>query len=175
MTGKTGCELNGVWKANFIDLYSKGISWFAVPFPYPADHPELDGHSAVGQDVLTIPRSAKHAKEAFEFLRFVQRQDVMEGLCMAHGKNSPLNKVSERFFSEHKNKFIRLFDQLARSPRAFSPPQIGILKQINSELGVAFQQVNTLTKEPKEALDDAQKRIDGLWKTYQEQVLSETK
>ncbi|AIE86079.1 extracellular solute-binding protein [Fimbriimonas ginsengisoli] len=171
MTGKTATEMNGVWKANYIDVYKKGVKWFAVPFPYPADHPELQGHTNLSQDVLAIPRGAKHAKEAFEFIRYVQRQDVMEGLCTRHGKNSPLNKVSEAFFKNHPNKFIRLFDQLARSPKAINPPQIGLYPQINAELGVAFQSVNTGQKEPKEALAEAQARLDGLWATYRTQVL----
>jgi multiple sugar transport system substrate-binding protein len=171
MTGKVATEMNGVWKANYIRQYQPNTPWFAVPFPYPADRPDLENHANLSQDVLTIPRGAKHVKEAFEFIRFIQRQDVMEGLCKGHGKNSPLNKVSEKFFNTHQNKYIRLFDKLARSPKAFSPPEIGIYSQISGELSVAFQEVNAGQKEPKQALDDAQKRVESLWKTYQEQVL----
>lgn len=171
MTGKVATEQNGVWKASYIRVYKADTPWFAVPFPYPADRPDLAGHSNLSQDVLCIPRGAKHAKEAFEFIRFVQRQDVMEGLCKGHGKNSPLNNVSEEFFNTHQNKYIRLFDQLARSPKAFSPPKIGIYPQINAEMTVAFQEINNQEKTPKQALDDAQARIDSLWKTYKAQVL----
>ena len=173
MTGKVATEMNGVWKANYIRVYKADTPWFAVPFPYPADRPELAGHSNLSQDVLTIPRGAKHAKEAFEFIRFVQRQDIMEGLCKGHGKNSPLNKVSEEFFNTHQNKYIRLFDQLARSPRAFSPPSIGIYPQISAELTVAFQEVNSEQKTPKQALDDAQARVEKQWIVYKSQVLNQ--
>lgn len=172
MTGKVAMEENGVWKANYIRVYKSDTPWFAVPMPYPADRPDLAGHANLSQDVLCIPRGAKHTKEAFEFIRFVQRQDVMEGLCKGHGKNSPLNKVSEKFFNTHQNKYIRLFDQLARSPNAFSPPKIGIYPQIGAELTVAFQEVNNLEKTPKQALDDAQTRLDALWATYKSQVLN---
>ena len=96
----------------------------------------------------------------------------MERLCKSHGKNSPLAKVSEEFFNTHPNKFIRLFDQLARSPKAFSAPQIGIYPQISAEMTVAFQEVNNLQKTPKQALDDAQARLDKLWITYKSQVLT---
>ena len=171
MAGKTATEMNGVWKAQYMNVYKKGLKWFAVPVPYPADKPELAGHSNLSQDVLAIPRGAKHVNEAFEFIRFVQRQDVMEGLCIAHGKNSPLNKVSEEFFRKHPNAYIRLFDQLARSPKAINPPKIGIFPQINSELNVAFQEVNSEQKTPKQALDDAQARLEKQWKVYREQVL----
>ncbi|MBS1703461.1 MAG: extracellular solute-binding protein [Armatimonadetes bacterium] len=172
MSGKVATELNGVWKGGYINVYKPDTKWFAVPFPYPSDRPDLAGHSNLSQDVLTIPRGAKHPKEAFEFMRFVQRQDIMEGLCNGHGKNSPLAQVSEHFFQNHKNKYIRLFDALARSPKSFSPPKIGINQQIANEMTVAFQEVNNGDKTPKQALDDAETRLNALWKTYQEQVLN---
>lgn len=171
MQGKTAMEMNGVWKANYVEVYKPGLPWFAVPVPYPEDRPDLAGHTNLSQDVLTIPRGAKHAKEAFEFIAFVQRQDVMERLCTLHGKNSPLNRVSEAFFRNHPNKQIRLFDELARSKNAFSPPAIGVYPQISNELNVAFQAINSGQKEPKQALDEAQARLDGLWATYRSQVL----
>ncbi len=173
MAGKVAAELNGTWKASYIRVFKPGLKWFAVPFPYPDDRPDLKDHTNLSQDVLTIPRGAKHVKEAFEFIRFVQRQDVMEGLCSGHGKNSPLAKVSEHFFNTHQNKFIRLFDQLARSKNAFSPPNIGILPQLENEMNVAFQEVSTEQKTPEQALHDAQARVTGLWKTYKEQVLNQ--
>jgi len=172
MLGKVATEQNGVWKANYIRVYKPDLKWFAVPMPYPGDRPDLAGHTNLSQDVLTIPRGAKHPKEAFEFIRFVQRQDVMEGLCKGHGKNSPLEKVSENFLTTHQNKFIRLFDQLARSPKAFSPPQIGILPQLQNEMNVAFQEVSTEQKSPEQALHDAQNRVSALWDTYKDQVLN---
>ncbi|MDR3688424.1 MAG: extracellular solute-binding protein [Fimbriimonas sp.] len=173
MDGKVATEQNGVWKGNYINVYHPELKWFAVPFPYPADRPDLADHSNLSQDVLTIPRGAKHPKEAFEFIQYVQRQDVMEGLCIGHGKNSPLQKVSEHFFTTHPNKFIRLFDRLARSPKAFSPPQIGILPQLQNEMNVAFQEVSTEQKKPEAALHDAQERVTSLWQTYKSQVLNQ--
>lgn len=171
MDGKVATEENGVWKANYINVYRPGLKWFAVPMPYPADRPDLEGHCNLSQDVLAIPKGAKHPKEAFEFIRFVQRQDIMEWLCSMHGKNSPLQKVSEHFFQTHPNKYIRLFDRLARSPKAFSPPDIGIFPEIGAEMDVAFQKVSTLQETPKEALDDAEGRLTDEWKVYREQVL----
>ncbi|MBS1707190.1 MAG: ABC transporter substrate-binding protein [Armatimonadetes bacterium] len=170
MNGKVATEMNGVWKANYIKVYKPGTPFFAVPFPYPADRPDLAGHAVLSQDILCIPRGAKHKAEAFEFIKYVQRQDVMEGLCKSHGKNSPLEKVSEEFFRTHPNKAIRLFDSLARSPKAFSPPLSGFAPQVGTELNNAFQEVNTGSKTPEQALKDAQKRLDTLYKTYVEQV-----
>ncbi len=171
MSGKVASVLQGVYKANYIRLYSKDLDWFALPFPHPADRPDLAGRSLVDEDILCIPRGAAHPKEAFEFIAYVQRQDVMERLCSAHGKNSPLAKVSEAFFDHHPNKAIRLFDRLARSPGAFHCPKTGMFTQISGEITNAYQEVSTGAKTPKQALADAQLRIDGLWDTYQKQVL----
>ncbi|RYG24925.1 extracellular solute-binding protein [bacterium] len=170
MSGKVAMEMNGSWKASYINVYKPDTKWFAVPIPYPEDRPDLKDHTMLSQDVLVIPRGAKHAKEAWEFIRFVQRQDVMEGLCVGHGKNSPLNEVSEGFYRRHPNKAIRLFDRLARSKNAIYPVRTGAWPQAGNELNIAFQEVNTGAKPPKEALKDAQARADGLWKTYRVQV-----
>ena len=170
MEGKVAMELNGPWKASYIQTSKPDTPWFAVPFPYPEDRPDLADHAWLGQDVLVIPRGAHHPDEAWEFIRFVQRQDVMEGLCIGHGKNSPLNRVSEDFYRRHPNKAIRLFDRLARSKGALFPPRTGMYPQISSELTNAFSEVNTGAKGPNEALGAAQQRIEGLWKTYRTQV-----
>ncbi|RYG85944.1 extracellular solute-binding protein, partial [bacterium] len=172
LSGKTATEFNGTWKANYVNVYKPGLKWFAVPFPYPEGRPDLANRTILNQDVFMIPRGAKHTKEAFEFIRYVQRQDVMERLCSAQGKNSPLARVSPAFFAHHPNHEIRLFDRLARSPGAFSQPQVGIFPQINTELSVAFEEVNTGAKTPKQALHDAQNRLQTVWDTYRTQVLA---
>jgi len=173
MDGKVATELHGVYKANYIHLYNPGMHWYAVPVPYPKDRPDLAGHTVIDQDVLMIPAGASHPKEAFEFIRYIQRQDVMESLCMRHGKNSPLARVSQNFLTHHPNPFIKLFDQLARSPNAIAAPMIGIQPQIMDEMGNVFQEVSQGHKSPKEALDEAQARLDDEWKTYRQQVLNE--
>lgn len=174
MAGKVASELHGVYKANYIRLFQPKMKWFALPFPHPEERPDLANRSALGEDVLMIPRGAKHAREAFEFIRFVQRQDVMESLCMRHGKNSPLAKVSHYFLTHHPNPYIGLFDRLSRSKGAFYPPQIGILAQIQDEMNNAFSVVNLGQKSPKQALDDAQQRLEAEWATYQAQVLNQS-
>lgn len=173
MEGKVAMEPNGPWKAKYIMVYKSNVPWFAVPLPYPKDRPDLANHTILAMDVLTIPRGAKHPKEAFEFIRFVQRQDVMEDLCSSHGKNSPLNKVSEHFFNTHPNKYIRLFDKLARSPQAVNIPKIGMYNTIASEVSNAFTSVNSGIATPKKALEDAQERVDLLWDKYKTQVLGQ--
>jgi multiple sugar transport system substrate-binding protein len=173
LTGKVAMELNGVWKANSIRTFNPDLKYFVVPFPHPKSRPDLAGHTLLQLDTLSIPKSAKNPKEAFEFIRYVQRQDVMEKLVMGHGKNSPLAKVSDQFFKNHLNPEIKLFDELARSKHGYFAPKSGFGPQVRGELNNAFQEVNAGVKPPKQALADAEKRVLSLWEKYQKQVLSQ--
>jgi multiple sugar transport system substrate-binding protein len=172
MAGKVATEVNGVWKGYYISQFTPNLQWFAVPIPYPRARPDLEGHAMLNEDIITIPKGSKHPKEAFEFIRYLESQSVMEHLCVAHGKDTPLAKVSDWFYKAHPNPYIRMFEGLGRSPRAMAAPQIGILPQLRAEMDVVFQEVSTGEKAPRPALDEAQTRLAGLWKTYKEQVLS---
>jgi ABC-type glycerol-3-phosphate transport system substrate-binding protein len=171
LSGKLATYMDGPWFSNFIRLYNPKIDWFAVPFPAPDGRPDLAGYTVLNLNTLMIPRGAKHPKEAFEFIRFVQRQPVMEGLCRDQRCNSPLAKVSEEFFRTHPNKAIRLFDQLARSPNAVGPVKVGIWGQIGREVGNAVDVMDLGEKSPQAALDGAQARLEEDWANYQRQVL----
>lgn len=163
---KVAMVIQGVWLANYINDFAKGMDWYAAPFPVSAKRPDLADTNFVGCDVVVIPKGAKHPKEAWEFIKFMQRQDVMESLCSSHGKNSPLSNVSEHFFNTHMNKHIRLFDALARSKNAIRVSKIGIFPQIQSEFNNAIQVVNLGEKTPEEALNDAQKRMEPMLEKY---------
>jgi ABC-type glycerol-3-phosphate transport system substrate-binding protein len=171
LSGKLATMMDGPWFSNFIRLYNPNLDWFAVPFPYPDGHPELKGYTVLNLNTLMIPRGAKHVQEAFEFIRYVQKQEIMEELCSGQFCNSPLSRVSEKFLSQHPNKFIRLFDQLARSPRAVGPVKLGIWGQIGQEVGNAVDVMDLEQSTPKQALDIAQVRLASQWLNYKQQVL----
>lgn len=171
LCGKLATYLDGPWFSNYIRLFNPKIHWFAVPIPYPDGHPELKDFTVLNLNTLVIPKGAKHVKEAFAFLAFVQQQKNMEDLCLAQQCNSPLAKVSQHFLQTHKNKFISLFDFLARSPRAFGPVPIGINNQISSEIGNAADLMDLGKLSPQAALDTAQARLSEAWTKYRVQVL----
>ncbi len=168
MEKKVAMELQGVYMCNFIQKYGKGMKWAASPFPYPKDKPEMKNWVLADADVLVIPRGAKHPKEAFEFIRFVQTQKEMEKLCISHRKNSPLRAVSENFKNNHPNPYIRLFDDLAAGKNAIYAPMIGMWPEYNSELNNAFEEINLLRKTPKEALRDVRIRMQPKFDQYLE-------
>jgi maltose-binding protein MalE len=128
----------------------------------------LDDIAFCSCDLLVIPRGSKHKQEAFEFMAFVNRQDVMQRLCAMHCKNSPLAKVSPSFVDHHPNPYIDVFEKLATSPNAFTLPRIPIWPQISNELTVAAQKCYVLEQTPPEALRVAAQRCDSSWSYFKE-------
>ena len=92
----------------------KNYTWAVAPFPSAV--PGLDDVSYCSFDALTIPRGAKHKREAFEFIAWVNRQEIMEKLCKLHCKNSPLEKVSDDFLLHHPNPYVGVFSAWLEAP-----------------------------------------------------------
>jgi multiple sugar transport system substrate-binding protein len=173
IAGRVAMEQQGPWMANFIHNLKPQMDhdWAAAPFP-----------SAVGQqdvtfcpfDTLMIPKGAKHPKEAFEFIAYVNRQDVMEKLCSLHCKNSPLANVSENFIAHHPNPYIRVFEELSRSPNAYGPISNPIGQEVGKDLQSLAQGLAALTIDPstgqpltaKDGLEQLQTREDEKLKIY---------
>ena len=181
LTGMVAMVQQGPWMANYIESlkpsmnrwkYGKDVEntlpheqrkenyqWGVAPFPSAV--PGLEDVTFCGFDTLVIPRGSQHKKEAFEFIAFVNRQDVMEKLNSLHCKNSPLAKVSREFIENHPNPYIDVFERLAASPNAYPLPEVGVWPQIADELNAAIQRVYLQRATPQEALDYAQKRAQG--------------
>ena len=188
LSGTIAMEQQGPWMANYINNLNPKMSrwkmskeaeaklprkqrrenyvWGAAPFPSAV--PGLKDVTYCGFDILVIPRGAKHKKEAFEFIAYVNRQDVMEKLNMLHCKNSPLTKVSDKFLSEHPNPYIDVFEQLAASPNAHAVPLMPIWPEVADELGNTAQRIYLLEATPEAALAEAQTRLQLKWDTYRE-------
>ena len=108
-------DQQGPWMANYIAHLKPEFSEVKVPIarqwelkdrttntvwgvaPFPTAVPGLTNVSYNSFDALMIPSGARHAKEAFEFMAYVNRQDVAEKLNILHCKNCQLRHVSESF------------------------------------------------------------------------------
>ena len=156
---KVGMEIQGVWMNNFIQKYNPKLKWSAVPFPYPKDRPDLKGHTIVDQDIFVLLKGCKHREEAIEFLAYAQSQGPMEKLCLGQKKSSPLRHKTPEFWAKHENPRIRLFDEMAYSPTAFSTPKIAIWPQFQAEIANAMDEVALLQKTPQQALDTITARM----------------
>jgi ABC-type glycerol-3-phosphate transport system substrate-binding protein len=161
ISGIVAMELQGVWMHNFIAELAPEIEWGAAPFPYPADRPELADSSPVEEDVLVIPRGAKHPNEAFEFIAFVNSRKGSELLNMGQRKFTPLLDVSQPFLRDHPNPYIEVFIDLAKSRNAFVPPQMPLWQEYQAEMQTAFDQIWLAEKTPEDALQDVQARMQA--------------
>lgn len=161
LAGRIAMVIQGVWMYNFISKYSPGMEWGAAPFPSkdPAKTPNV---TIAECDVMAIPKGARHPKEAFEFIRYVNSQAPMEKLCIGQRKFSPLAACSPDFVQKHPNPFIEVFRDLARSENALYVPQISIWNEYVEEMNVAYDRANIGAKTPREALTIAEERVQ--WK-----------
>jgi multiple sugar transport system substrate-binding protein len=157
-------EQQGTFFANFIQGEAPALAGNWAVAPFPSNDPELKDVTFCGSDMLTIPRGAKHPQEAFEFIAYVNRQDVMEKLNKLHCKISPLAKVSSEFLSHHTNPYIAIFDRLAASPNAHSSPPVPIMPEVSEEMGNFIQKLALLQVTPESGLqevqDHLQKKLD---------------
>lgn len=156
LAGKVAMVLQGVWMHNFIEKYAPGLEWGAAPFPAVdgVDPPVVFTEA----DVLVIPRGAKHPEAAFEFIRFVQRQDVMEELCRGQLKASPLKETSPTFFAEHPHPYLHVFYETMFSARAFTTPALSIHDEVVREVNIAVDLVRLGQMRPEEAVRQLQTR-----------------
>ncbi|KPK40552.1 MAG: hypothetical protein AMJ78_07070 [Omnitrophica WOR_2 bacterium SM23_29] len=162
LSSKVAMVSQGVWMYNFIDKYATGMDWGAAPFP--SDEGKLKDVSYIEADVLTIPKGAKHPDEAFQFISFVNTQEAMELLCDGQRKFTPLREVSEDFYRNHKNPYIRMFRKLAESSNAFITPKMVIWQEYQREMSFAYEKIRDLKSQPKDALKEVkramQRRLD---------------
>jgi ABC-type glycerol-3-phosphate transport system substrate-binding protein len=160
--GYEAMVVQGPWWPNFIAKYAPGLDWGVAPCP-AVEGVARGGPLTVAQtDVVVIPRGAAHPREAFEFIRYLQRQDVAERLASAQQKFTALRRVSDGFLAHHPNPAIRLFLELARSPEAKVLPRLSMWHEYNAEMSVATERVLNLSYTPAQALAEAEDRLQ--WK-----------
>jgi ABC-type glycerol-3-phosphate transport system substrate-binding protein len=140
-------------------------TWGVAPFPSVFSD-ALSGADLIdkgvtfcGFDVLVIPKGAKHPREAFEFVAYVNRQAVMEKLCRLHCKNSPLAQTSPDWVRTHPNPYIEMFDRIADSPRARTVPSLPIWPEVDAEMQALVDRVTLVTQTPTQALAQANTRL----------------
>lgn len=165
LTGRVAMTNQGPWLANNIVRFKPDLDYAVAPFPVAAS--QYDPSRPIGlldSDVLVIPRGARRPREAFEFIAYTQRQDVVEELSLAHCKNSPLRTVSDDFIRRHPHRDIGVHAAIADSDRAFMFPRTRVWPAYEEEFNSAMQRMWRLEATPEAALASvervAQARID---------------
>jgi ABC-type glycerol-3-phosphate transport system substrate-binding protein len=127
--------------------------------PFPSNVPGMSNVSYNSFDALMIPSGARHPKEAFEFIAFVNSQKEAEKLNSLHCKNCQLRHVSAEFLNHHPNPYIAVFQQLAADPNARCTPISPIWPEIYQTLVDTGQAVSLEPIDPADALRQAQARM----------------
>ena len=166
LVGTTAIVSQGTFFAHIIEHQAPSMmnDWAAAPFP--TDAPGLENVTSCTADILVIPKGAKHPKEAFEFIAWLNTRGPMEKLCNAHCKISALTDVSDEFLNHHSNPYIRVFEDLAASPNAHPSPSIEILPDVSDELSNFFQNLMTLRCTAAEGLEIAQRRMQDKYDAF---------
>jgi multiple sugar transport system substrate-binding protein len=173
-SGRVAMVLQGVWLNNYINQYAPGMDYGAAPWPRATDHEHP--YTVVEADMLVIPRGARHPKEAWEFIKYVNshnqqarsREELtgMELLCYLQEKNSPMREWSPFFTEQHPHPYINVFRELAESPRADHAPQIGVWQEYQRELGNMIERIRLLRTTPEEGLSYAHARMEASWRRH---------
>jgi len=154
----------GPWLANWARTYTPNLDYGVAPFPSVTQERRNVFASA---DVFVIPRGARHPQEAMTFLAYVERQDVMESLCKAHGKVSPFRMPAADFYATHPNPHIRVFDEMASSPDAFGYPKMPVWTQASTEMLYLLESILQGVRGPDEAVHLTQVKVDTIVGEYQ--------
>ena len=158
LSGRVAMELQGVWIYKYIKTYAADdFEWGVAAFP-SVDPDKLKDVTIVESDVLVIPAGAKHPKEAFEFLKYVNSQKPMEKLCTAQWKFSPLLDYSPEFLSNHPNPNIKAYIDLAKSPNAKIGMRMATAVEYTSDMKNAVGKIWTGKESAVDALNEVELR-----------------
>jgi len=159
LSGTVAMVMQGPWMKNFIEKYAPDLEWGAAPFPAAAGVAGGAPVTLVESDVLVIPRGARHPREAFEFISYLQQQAVAEKLALGQRKFTALRDVSPGFYAQHSNPRIDLFVRISRSPGARAVPRLAIWREYDGEMRVATERMLSQRQDPLAALGEVQERV----------------
>ena len=154
----------GPWMSNWIGKYTPDLDYAVAPFP--SSTPERS-HAFASTDLFVIPAGARHPREAMVFLKYVLQQNVLEPLCMEHGKTSSFRVPASDFYATHPNPFIQVFDELAAAPDVFGYPQMPTWAHTSAELLKMHENTLRGIMDPHDAVRAAQVRVDKIVGEYQ--------
>jgi multiple sugar transport system substrate-binding protein len=162
MSGRAAMIVQGSGVANFVRIYTPELEYGAAPVPVAESM--YDPQKPTGMleaDVLVIPRGCPHEKEAYEFVRFMQQDDVQAQLATDHGKSSPMRNTPPGFHENHPNRYVRVHEAIGASPAVQILPQTRVWQQYADMIHAAFQSIWS-GKEAGLALRDVEVRAQQL-------------
>lgn len=168
-TGRVAMMINGPWLPRFMEQYAPALEYNVCPLPVTMDSAsQTDPPTLVDSDILIIPRGASHPMEAFEFIAYVNQQDVSEKLNIAQSKMVPLKTRSEEFYNTHPNPFIDRFYSSAEGEGAFLVHKSVLFSRLISDVFTALDLSSFAWDRSMSFLEDAQAIIDRRYQYAEE-------
>jgi len=172
--GKVSMEYQGVWFPMFIRRHRPHMEFGVAPFPCAAGVP--GPRSYLEEDVIAIPRGAKHPKEAWKFIYFAQTQGLPI-LGRLQGKHLALAATPPGFREGHPNLELKVFEDLAAAPHSFIAPRVIVWQEYRDRVARAFEHVWNwpVPEGPLAGLTGAarQAKVDALCREEIEETLHE--
>jgi len=142
LDGKVAMVVQGPWLANVINRFVPDFEYGVAPMPVADElYDPAQPIGLVESDILIIPRGAPNPEGALEFLLFTQRQEIIERLSIAHFKNTTLAHASDDFLRNHLNKGVRVFNEIADSPRGVLVPRTRAWPECKDQMDGAVQRL----------------------------------
>lgn len=148
-TEQVAMTIQGVFLSNFLEHYlpdDTSLEWAIAPFPSATeDGPPM---GLAEGDLCVMPAGAKHPEEAFAFLAYLQRPEVMEKLALGHRKLTPIKEVSASFTEEHPHPYIKDYLALLKSPNLRPHVQLVNANELRNAMRDMFYGVYSGRSEP---------------------------
>lgn len=157
LTGNYSMVLDGQWRIKQIDTYASNLNYAVGPLPPPAGG--RPNASYTNADLLLIPAGAKHARGAWEFMKFWIGFDHPEqgSVNVANMGWLPYcqqvaNSAGYQAYLKKYPKFRAFLDMMS-SPNLAIPPQGPLEAYIVDQMRQANDAVNHGTSSPPAALE----------------------
>jgi multiple sugar transport system substrate-binding protein len=161
-TGQVAMMINGEWNPYWCSRYAPKLDYGVAPLP-PMD-PTTDAPPVtwLGGNMICIPKGAKHPREAWDLLVWMQTDEAQ--LLFAEAMNNVpnmrrlLKSRRLREGADFKRKFSVFLD-LADSPNGRHFPALPISGLYNNEMATARDLALAGEKSPVQALRDVRVRV----------------
>lgn len=161
--GKVAMMISGEWIPSWIQKYAPQLDYGVAQVPFDERRPDRRGTTMIAVNLLAIPTEAKRPREAWVFLRWLQRPDVQRQFAEALNNVPNVTSMARDMSLETGSTRTRnfgIFCRVAQHPnaRGFEPHPLG--QTYMDELGAAAEFVLYGAKSPGAALADVQKKMD---------------
>ena len=155
--GKTAMYSSGEYMVHHLKRYQPDLDYGWFPFPAPPGGRE--NCCVVGGSVFAIPAASKHKEEAWELLNYLTLPENIKEFCLGIHNLPPLVDVSrDRAFT--KDPVYRDLAEIMSGENVFGPPPVPIWIQYLAEIRRAEEYALYGGRDPKEALDEVQRRME---------------